>query len=187
MHTLTVTLKSAAGSKYYQSAPLDVPMLDQELYDAYDERVWKHRAHAMPNGHIFIPPSAFKNCLNSAPKYLGMKIPGRRGATYTRHIVSGILVVEPLILPVTLDTLEGERLFVPADGKPGGSRRVFRRFPFVPEWSGVVQFQVIDDILDEFVVRKHLEVAGQSVGIGAFRPENRGWSGRFVVVDSKWD
>ena len=132
MHTFTTQLRSIPGSRYYQWAPIMEAKLPRELPDAYERRTWQKRAHIDHTGHVFIPPSAFKNALSSATKYLVMKIPGQGNRTYAKHIMSDILVVEPLVLPVTLETLEGEWLHVPSDGRrgaPSACGSAFRSFP----------------------------------------------------------
>lgn len=177
---LAVTeLKSA--SAYSQSRKYDIPKLPKELPKAYEERTWRERCHVTENDQIFIPPMAFANTLKEAAKYLSIQIPGMGKSTYTKHFESGVMVVDPLLLPITKDNVKGEWLFVPSDGKRGGGRRVDKCFPVIPQWQGKVTWYIFDDIITEDIFRQVLETAGNIIGIGRFRPRNMGYYGRFTV------
>ena len=177
-------LKSAAP--YSQSRYYDVPKLEKELPKDYEERTWMERLHSTKDGNVFIPPMAFKNCLAEAAKYISMKIPGKRNATYTKHFEAGVLVTDPLVLPNKKDETEGEWYFVPSDGKRGGGTRVSKCFPVIHEWEGEVNFFIFDETVTESVFKKHLEQAGMFIGIGRFRPRNNGYYGRFNVQKIEW-
>lgn len=180
----TAELKSAAP--YSQSKHITVPKEDQEGHDAYERRTWRERMHVNPDGYVQIPPMAFKDALQSAAKYLAIQIPGQGKARYTKHFEAGVLVLEPLVIGAKADDVKPEELFVPSDGKHGGGSRVTKFFPLIPEWNGEVLFHVLDHTITKAVFSRVLEGAGQFVGIGRFRPENRGYYGRFSVESLKW-
>jgi len=165
-------------SRYYAQ---EVPKQPRQNDQDYEERTWRNRVHARPDGTVYIPAFAFKNALDNAGKYLSKQIPGKGKATYTKHFVAGVLVRDPLLLAVKKHQVEGEWRHVPADGQPGGAKRVLKCFPVIQRWGGEVIFTVLDDIITIDVLREHLDVAGQFIGIGSFRPQNRGIYGRFVV------
>lgn len=185
MKTATATLKSV--SPYSQSRHYVVPRLDKEQAADYEKRTWMERCHYNDDGNVFIPPMAFKNCLSEAAKYLGIKIPGKGKSTYTKHFEAGVLVLEGLVLPETRDTIRGQWLFVPSDGKRGGSSRVDKCFPVIQQWEGDVVFHIIDETITQDVFREHLEQAGKFIGLGYFRPRNNGYWGRFTVEKLKWE
>lgn len=185
MHTVTVGLKSFAP--YSQSRAHFTPKLERELADAYEERTWRQRLHVTPQGFVFMPPMAFKNCLSEAAKFLGMQIPGKGRSTYTKHFESGLLITDPLVLPIQADHVEGEWLFVPADGRRGGPKRVPKCFPMIPAWEGSIVIHILDDIIVKSVLLTHLEVAGNFIGVGRFRPCNNGFYGRFSVTAMQWE
>lgn len=184
MRIAIATLESRAI--YSQSKHHETPKLDKESADDYERRTWRERLHVNSAGFVEIPPAAFKNCVAEAAKFLGKQIPGKGKATYTKHFEAGILVLEPLVLPIKKEDVVGDWHFVPADGRPGGGRRVNRCFGSIPQWSGRVTFHIIDDTITEGVFREHLEQAGQFIGIGRFRPRNRGFYGRFDVTGLEW-
>ena len=185
MHIAIARLKSV--SPYSQSRYHAIPCDPKETPDDHERRTWRERCHATDDGRIFIPPMAFKNCLSEAAKFLGKQIKGKGKATYTKHFEAGILVLEPLILPIRKDEVEGEWLFVPKDGVRGGGKRVMKCFPLIRQWEGDVTFHILDNLITEHVFLEHLEEAGKFIGIGRFRPRNNGFYGRFEVVDLKWD
>jgi hypothetical protein len=188
MPTAIAHLKSV--SQYSQSRYLLAKKDKNEDYDQFEQRIWRDRAHiveAGPDaGKVFIPPMAFKQALDSAAKYSPVKKKGQ--ATYTKHFLSGVLCMEPLVLPMTKDDLSyyaGPMSSTGEKGKSGGSV-VIRIYPIVPEWEGDVTFHVIDDTLHKDVFLSTLEVAGKNIGIGRFRPQNGGFNGRFVVESFDW-
>ena len=185
MKTFGATLKSTSPICFGRYYAQDVPKKDKESAADYEERTWRNRLHVAEDGRIFIPPLAFKNCLDSAAKYLGKQIPGKGKATYTKHFFSGVLVMDPLILPVKKAEVKGEWRYVPSDGLPGSPKRVMKSFPVIPKWEGEVEIQVLDETITKEVLEEHLVQAGQFIGVGSFRPQNRGIYGRFRLVSLK--
>lgn len=190
MKTAIAYLKSTAP--YQQSKHYNVPKLQGENAADYERRTWRERLHANEDGNVFIPPMAFKNCLSDAAKYLSLQIPGKGKSLYTKHIEAGVLVVDPLVLPLKKDDVQENWLFVPADGKRGGSKRVEKCFPIIHSWEGEVPFLIFDEV----VLNEHERIDGRSVsafehiliesgkfvGVGSFRPRNNGYFGRFKLV-----
>jgi hypothetical protein len=190
MKIVDITLESV--SPYSQSKKYYVEKFDRELPKDYETRTWRERQHYDSEGRVFIPPMAIKNCLAEAAKFLSIQIPGKGKATYTKHFEAGTLVTEPLLLVapsgkfVHKDEVEGQWLFVDSGGKRGGSNRVDRCFPVVPQWTASGQVIVLDEIITEDVMKEHLEKAGAFIGIGRFRPRNNGFYGRFKVARMDW-
>jgi hypothetical protein len=158
-----------------------VPKLEKEGNDDHEKRTWRERLNVTKDGNVFIPNGAFKNCLSEAAKYLGMQIPGKGKNLYTKHFVSGVMVPESLILPIKKEDVEGEWRHVPSDGRRGGTKRVLKCFPVIPEWHGEVMFHILDDTITESVFDYHLSQAGGFIGIGRWRPANNGMYGRFKI------
>ena len=127
MRKVTVLLESI--SPYGQSKFIQEPKLDKESPDDYEKRTWRERCHYDDEGHVFIPPISFKNCLQEAAKFLGQQIPGRGKERYTKHFEAGIMVLDGLTLPQTRETIEGLWLKLPSDGRQGGSTRVSKCMP----------------------------------------------------------
>jgi hypothetical protein len=173
-------------SAYSQSAPHGTEKLDKELPDAFEKRTWRNKAHADDAGKLFIPPMAFANCIKDAAQFLSLKIPGQRNATWTKEFAAGVMVTDPLPLDIAKDAVAGEWVYCNSDGKRNGGSRVWRCFPVVQKWSGPVTFHVVNDKITEDVFKQILTAAGMLIGIGRFRPINRGYYGRFKVNSVKW-
>jgi len=183
----TARAKLSSVSPYSQSKVLVTPKSRDETHEEHEQRCWRERCHTDNDGIVFIPPTAFKNCLAEAAKYKGIKIAGKGQERYTKHFEAGVMVVEPLSLGVHVDDIEGERLHVPSDGKRGGSKRVWKTFPVFREWSGTVEFLILDEIINPDVFLEHLTDAGKFIGVGRFRPRNNGYYGRFQVDNVTWN
>lgn len=173
-------------SPYSQSRYIQEKKPRDESHADFEKRTWMQRCHYNEEGYVYIPPMSFKNCLTEAAKYKSIQIPGKGKSTYTRHIKSGVMVINPLVLPYTKDTIQCEWLHVSSTGIPGGSSRVEKCFPLIPKWEGDVEFLVLDDIVTEDVFEDHLRDAGSFIGVGRFRPSNNGFYGRFSVESIQW-
>lgn len=189
MHIATVTLKSV--TPYSQSKnidPLEWPKKPKEGPDAYEERVWSKRMHVDETGHVVIPPTAFENAIREGAKRLGLAVPGKAGGKtlYSKYFEAGFQIPAGITLPIKPESVRGERLFVPSDGKPGGGRRVYKRFPRIDSWAGDLTIYIFDDLIPEDVFRKVLDSSGMLVGIGRFRPQSRGFYGRYKVESFAW-
>lgn len=187
MKTAIAHLKST--SPYSQSKYIDkeeIPKLEKETHDDYEKRTWRNRVHQNEHGLVIIPPMAFKNCLSEAAKYLSLQVPGKGKSTYTKHFESGVMVIEPLVLPLKWSEVKYQKLFLPSDGKRGGGTRVAKYMPIIHEWSGDVSFIVLDEAITPEVFNKVLQEAGRFIGIGTFRPRNNGYYGRFEVTKIDW-
>jgi hypothetical protein len=181
MKQILAKLRSTSPISFSRYYAQEVPKGPRENDQDYEERTWRNRVHSRPDGIVYIPAFAFKNCLDNAAKHLSKQIPGKGKSTYTKHFVSGVMVREPLLLKVKKAQVQGEWRHVPADGQPGGAKRVLKCFPVISDWNGEITFTVLDDIITVEVLKEHLDVAGQFVGLGSFRPQNRGIYGRFIV------
>lgn len=177
----------ASQSPYSQNRHYNVEKLSKELPKDYEARTWRNRMHTDANGNVIIPPMAFKNCLSEIAKYLSMQIPGKGKSTYTKHFEAGVLCTEPLVLPIKAEEVDGEWLYVPADGVRGSGKRVEKCFPIIHAWEGYVPFLIFDETVTEDVFKMHLQQAGAFIGIGRFRPRNNGFYGRFTVKSIKWE
>jgi len=166
----------------------DVQKKHKENSEDYEERTWKERVHAKPDGKVFIPGIALSNCIKEAAKFLSIQVPGKGKATYTKHFDAGINIFDDVELDVLKDDVEGEWLFVPGDGQQGGGKRVWKCFPFIEvgKWGGEFLITITDDAITEDVLRTVLLAAGNQIGIGRWRPRNRGQYGRFEVKSLKF-
>ncbi len=182
----TATASLLGTSPYAGSRNHETPHLPKETAESYEERTWRDRCHCTADGHVFIPPMAFKFSIASAAKQLSIQIPGRGKATYTKFFENGVQVLEGPVLDATRDTVRRQRVFANSDGRRGSGKRVWRFFPTVDQWRGVVSYHILaGEITDEIFERVLLQ-SGVFVGVGQFRPENGGTNGRFAVEKIVW-
>ncbi|MCP5099886.1 MAG: hypothetical protein GY943_30400 [Chloroflexi bacterium] len=184
MKVCTAKLKSI--TPYSQSRQHDTEKLEKETHEAYEKRTWINKAHVGDNGKIYIPPMAFKQAVDAAAKYLSIQIPGKGKATYTKHFLSGLLVMDKMDTGVEGATVEGEWINCNSDGVRGSGKRVKRCFPLIPSWEGKQDFYILDETIDETTFERVLKEAGALIGIGRFRPQNGGFYGRFSIEGTKW-
>jgi len=184
MKKAKVYLKSV--TPYSQGKYVTAPKKDKELHQDYEDRTWRERLHYNGDNTVFIPPMQFCNSLKEAAKYLNVQIPGKGKNTYTKHFDSGVLVTEPLELGINKDDVPCESVHVPSDGRRGGTTRVLKNFPVIPKWEGWVTFYILDPIITEDIFTEVLRECGNLIGIGRFRPRNRGYYGRFEIDKLEW-
>jgi hypothetical protein len=164
--------------------------------EKHDARCWRERmlfdgelnddGSIKKDGPVLVPLMGLTLMLAPAARKVNLKIPGRKGASLAKALEAGIYATSNMPLNVKASQVNFERLSVPADGKPGGGTRVWRHFPCVQNWSGVVDYAILDESITEESLRIVLATAGKLIGLGRFRPEKRGFYGRFEVVDLKW-
>ena len=82
-------------------------------------------------------------------------------------------------IPPALVKVERLALHVPSDGKAGGGKRVWKCFPVVKKWTCEVEIEILDDIITEQLLAAAFDFAGKYIGVGSFRPEKRGYFGRY--------
>jgi len=189
----TATIKGLSpysGSKAYDYL---VPALPKETKQAYEARTWFEKFHYDSKGEIYIPPMAFKIGLDAAAKMLGLQVPGKGKATYTKYFSSGVLVVDPIYLGVNIEDIKNnpdtycQRVHANADGVRGSGKRVWRLFPTLNEWEAEVSYIVMADEITPDVFQQCLNQCGSFIGVGRFRPQNGGFNGRFAITDLNWN
>lgn len=162
------------------------PKLNKELPGDYETRTWKERAHYTDDEFVKIPGAMFANCIRESARFLSIQIPNKGKSTFTKHFDAGIIVYGDIVTKIKKEDLQGTAVNVPSDGKMGGTKRVVKIFPIVHDWEGELTVYIGDDIITEDVFEQVLRNAGNLIGIGTWRPRNRGMNGRFEVVDLKF-
>jgi hypothetical protein len=179
MKKYTASLQSV--TPYSQGRHHTTEKLDREGHDAYAERTALEQLHVGPSG-IYIPPMAFKKCLQDTARYLKLQIPGRGKETYTKNFTQGVLCPEPIFLRLSAEDVRIEKVFTWGDPNKKTGGRVWRYFPVIDAWEGILEIWVIDEIIVREVLQKHLALGGQITGIGTWRPQSGGMWGKFKVV-----
>lgn len=181
---VTVTMESI--SPYSSSRMHDVPKLEKERPDEYDQRTWREKLTTDETGMVVIPAMAFKQALDRCAKVLGLQVPGKGKSTYTKHFLSGCLCEADVPLGIHKDQVQSVTINAHSDGVRGSGKRVKRTFPQIPKWSAKARFIILDDAIDKGTFEKVMKESGQFVGVGRFRPENGGLNGRYKVTGFEW-
>jgi hypothetical protein len=171
-------------SKHYSEN--EVPKKTKELHDEYERRTWRHRMHVNADGFVEIPAMAFANAIKESVKRLKIQVKGKGRVEYTKYFEAGVMVTEPLTLPIKAENVPCDEQYVPSNGQRGGGKRVTKFFPRIDKWGGAVSFWIIDDQINEDVFTQAITSAGLLVGIGRFRPERSGFYGRFKIERVNW-
>lgn len=107
----------------------------------------------------------------------------RSKLTTTRSslIPAGIAIVEPemLLLPGKWE-VDSRAVVIPAT-----QGRVMCHRPRFDEWRIKLTLDIDDSLFSPTLVRELVDIAGQRVGVGDFRPSRRGPFGRFKVTGWK--
>lgn len=184
MRHVTVAIRGI--SPYSCSRMHETPKLDKESHDAYEARTWREKCNTDKAGRVVIPAMAFKQALPVACKRLGLQLPGRGKATYTKYFEADVLCEGDAAIGVTKDEVQPIRINANVDGVRGSGKRVVRIFPIIAEWSARPAFTIFDDTVTPAVFEEVMKAAGMSVGVGRFRPQNGGLNGRFVCEAFEW-
>lgn len=182
MFTTTFTVTGISDLMF--GKPSMEKKMDSETYAQFEERTWKNKVPGA-DGHVYINPFCVTNSLVSAAKWLGRKVDGRSG--FTGRFQKGLTPGAKVLLyrldgePMTIADVEPIMLFVPADGKHGGPKRVERVFPTAHQWVAKGHVHVWDGKITPEQLRDHLEAVGRFIGWGSMRVENGGINGRFTL------
>lgn len=180
MYRATVTVEGI--SPYSQSRQHRTEFLDGESHEAYELRTWRNKTNADLEGIIYIPAMAFKQALDVAAKRLAIPDPDNRKANFTKYFVSDVLCETNMNIGVHKDDAVQVWINANVDGVRGSGKRVMRAFPQVmPPWFGTTSFLIMEPKITYEIFEKVLKAAGQSIGIGQFRPANGGLNGRFQI------
>lgn len=137
-------------------------------------------AYIAPDGTYYISAAAIPAAMGAAG--------ASHKATGTRKTLRYVVPSAIRLLTDALTILEGE---LPAKSFEVDSRpvtipatkgRIMRHRPRWNTWALAFDLQIDDELLDPDTAQQLLSEAGQSIGIGDFRPEKRGPFGRFAVV-----
>lgn len=122
-------------------------------------------------------------------------IPNAMGAAGASHKATGtrktLRFVVPSAVRMTTDTVtimngKGVAKDFEVDSRPvtipATKGRIMRHRPRWDQWGAKFDLEVDENLLSPDMAHQLLAEAGQSIGIGDFRPEKRGPFGRFMVT-----
>jgi hypothetical protein len=185
MYRAVVKIKGRAPLS--QSRMHDTPKLEGESHADYDARTWREKCNYDSNGIVFVPAMAFKQAMDNAAKRLSIPDPDNKRASLTKYFVSDVVCENNLSIGIHKDAMPSIRINANSDGVRGSGKRVLRTLPQIQEWEGTTSFFVMEEKIKPEIFKKVLTAAGNSVGVGQFRPEKGGLNGRFEITDIKFE
>jgi hypothetical protein len=170
-----------------QSKQHTTPKEDGESHDAFELRTWREKGHFDGNDTMFIPAMAFKQAADAAAKRLAIPDPDNKRSTLTKFFVSDVICEANVSIGIKKNDVSPVTISANVDGVRGSGKRVPRTFPQVEDWHGTAVFLVMEEKITQKIFERVLTTAGQSIGVGQFRPENGGLNGRFVIESIKFE
>ena len=128
--------------------------------------------YKLPNGTIYQPATHIEGCLKKAS--VNFQIAGKRRKTYKDLVLSAVFVKPDAIPHKNQKWVSDERPVI----VPSTRGRIIRSRPRFDNWNLDFTIQITDSQLPFEVLKEILDYAGNSVGIGDFRPR----FGRFIVT-----
>lgn len=135
-------------------------------------------AHIDASGHTFVPADQIRLALVTGGTYLKSKVGTK--AKSMKGIVAAMFMVYPDQVPIVPYDLIDKRSAV--------NRAIKGRVMVVrPKWSAgweiEFELQIGEQSVTKQTVKDLLEVTGNYVGIGSYRPTNNGNFGRFEIIE----
>ena len=106
------------------------------------------------------------------------KVEGKGKKTYKNYIGSGLLIIEPSLIPIKPSKYEVHEAYVVIQ-----RNRIKRFRPMFKKWSLEFDLYFDESIFTENILKEILSYAGAFEGIGDFRPNKGGCYGRFEVAE----
>ena len=183
-----VTIKIQGVTPYSASIPIGEDLLKGESRDEHEKRRWREKAHVDEKGIVFIPGVSFKMCLDEVAALLNEKIKGKGNQTWTGQFKTGVAAMSDVSLGINIADVKSIAIYSNANGQRGPGTRVWRYFPIIPTWSGILEMRVFNDALSAEVFERFFEKAGILTGVGRGRPITgcAAGNGRFRPVSFDW-
>jgi hypothetical protein len=132
-------------------------------------------AYRMENGELFIPGVNVQRALISGAKYSKGK---GRSSLATVAAACLLITKEQLPLGCRKYVVDSRAVVVPAT-----KGRIVRHRPRLDEWSLSFELEYDSDLMSRDQVEMIVRDTGRRVGLGDFRPENKGMFGRFDLIE----
>lgn len=137
-------------------------------------------AHKLDNGQLYWPSMNLFSCIINAGKY--HKLNKNKVTTMKSSLVpAGISITDELLMFETDHfEVDSRAVVIPATGG-----RIMKHRPRLDQWELTFQLTIDDNLFSERFVRTLIDDAGSKVGLGDYRPDRKGYFGRFKVIEWK--
>jgi hypothetical protein len=175
-------VKIKGKSPLSQSRQHRTEYLDGESHEDYENRTWREKSNYDENGMVYVPAMAFKQAMDLAAKRLAIPDPDNKRANMTKFFVSDVCCEDNMSIGIHKDNMPQKWINANVDGVRGSGKRVPRSFPQTPVWEGIATFLITEPKITHEMFERVIRAAGQSIGVGQFRPANGGLNGKWTVV-----
>jgi hypothetical protein len=151
-----------------------IPTPEEEAYS---------KLYRNDDGTLYLPTIAFRSALLSGAK--GRRVGKQAATTLLTGSVFAADSRTPLVHPDTREPLTDDpenwrintaRVMVQKNG-------IMRSRPELPEWAAIVSFALdIELVPNPQMIADILNMGGRTAGVGDWRPEKKGFNGRFVAL-----
>lgn len=136
------------------------------------------KVHRMPDGEPHVPVAMLMSCLIGAGQFV--RLDGKKQVSTAKStVLPGLLTIEDRWLPLRPPTWEVD---IAQGRNPNGGEAVCIIRPRFDEWSFDLTLSVDQRQIGVAVIRDLVDIAGNRVGLGDFRPKCKGTFGRFSVT-----
>lgn len=131
------------------------------------------------NGVLGIPQPNLFRCIIDAGKFFKV---GRNKVTTTKSsLIPACVAVSPIFIPLIHEqpwTVDSRPVRIPATGG-----RIIAHRPKFDDWGLTFEAELDEDTMTEDLFRDIVDAAGSKIGLGDFRPDNKGPFGKFLVTN----
>lgn len=139
------------------------------------------KVHRMPDGDPHVPVTMAMSCFIAAGQFC--RLDGKRQVSTAKStVLPGLLTIEDRYLPLTPKAYEVD---VQQGRNPNGGEAVCIVRPRFDEWGFDLTLKVDQSEIALATIRELVDIAGNRIGLGDFRPKCKGTFGRFTVV--RWE
>lgn len=154
------------------------------IYEKYDisnpEVIADYHSHSKPSNGLlsyYIPADHFRMSMIEAGKMVKGKVGGSTKSM--SNIVAAMFNITPTQIPLPIWDEFDKRSAVNRNIKG----RVIVIRPKWNTWSATFELWVDEDSVAIEMIEKIVSYSGKYIGIGSYRPQNKGPFGRFVIKD----
>lgn len=145
------------------------------------------RAYVDTDGNMYLPGMNIFRSFIDAGIYIKN---GRKNFTTSKSsLIPSFMEITPdsLVCPVLIDGKHTKTFEVDTRSvvNPATNMRNIRHRPLFPKWAVKIKVAYNDLEITDKTVREIIDIAGQKIGLGDFRPSRKGIYGKFVVTNWK--
>lgn len=178
MYEVKVTIKGISPLLFNRFIQAELEGKSKKQTGADKEKDPSDKLYKLPddNGTIYTPATHLEGMLVNAAK--NFKIKGKGKSTFSKLVGSSVAVI-PDAIPHKIQKWD---VFRTTCVNPNTRGRMIVDRPKMPEWELDFTIKVMDDGIPDDVLKQIIDYGGNYVGIGDWRPDNKGKFGKFMVT-----